>query len=75
MKNKKEEQTIKLATIEEVESSVIQDWEPTFILQWRYFDIGNGNEEKMLCQLWRSDTGEKQWRIVPEESKIKKYEK
>lgn len=67
MKNKKEEPTIRLATIEEVESSVIQDWTPTAVLQWSYFDI-NGNEEKMLCQLWRSNTGEMQWRIIPVES-------
>lgn len=64
MKNKKEEPTIKLATIEEAESPVIQDWTPTAVLQWRYFDIGNGNAEKMLCQLWRSNTGKEQWRIV-----------
>ena len=43
-------------------------WQPTVLIRWKKFhDNFDLNPTKVLQQLWQSNTGEQEWRDVPEE--------
>lgn len=52
-----------------VSIQVIAYWHPTPLLRWEkhYTTIDRVNYDKVLQQMWQSNTGLKEWRNVPEE--------
>ena len=68
MENLENTNHIELITNYLTELSVCSVWQATPLLRWRRVDIDQLRYDKVLQQLWRSNTGEEEWRDVPEEN-------
>jgi hypothetical protein len=61
--NKEEQLTVKL----DKNTQFFHVWHQTPSLRWRRDSIDLMRYNKVLQQMWRSDTGEEKWLDVPEE--------
>ena len=62
-------QQLDLLTITEdyVPISIVAIWQPSPLLRWKRVSIDLMSYNKVLQQMWYSNTGIQEWRDIPEE--------
>ncbi len=67
MNNEKTEIEITVKHDEFATFTIAEIWQPSLLLRWKRVSIDLMSYNKVLQQMWYSNTGIEEWRDIPEE--------